>query len=105
MKIINNLMIKYLNILNECNILGENLTNLLQEIFTVIKICVPIACLTLIAIDIVNLVISGNSKSTKETLNRSIKRLIIGIVIFIIPTIVNFVLNMSGYLTGTCGIG
>lgn len=96
---------KIISILNDCNILGENLTNLLQELFTVIKICVPIVCLILIALDVVKLVIGSNGKNANETLNKSIKRLIIGVVIFLIPTIVNFVLNMSGYITGTCGIG
>ncbi len=96
---------KIISILNDCNILGENLTNLLQELFTVIKVCVPIVCLILIALDVVKLVIGSNGKNANETLNKSIKRLIIGVVIFLIPTIVNFVLNMSGYITGTCGIG
>lgn len=105
MERIGNIMINYINILTNCNVLGDNLTSLLQELFTVIKICVPILCLILIAIDMVSLVIGDSEKSMKATLNKSIKRLIIGVVIFFIPTLVNLILNMSGYLTGTCGIG
>lgn len=105
MERIGNIMINYINILTNCNVLGDNLTSLLQELFTVIKICVPILCLILIAIDMVSLVIGDSEKSMKAALNKSIKRLIIGVVIFFIPTLVNLILNMSGYLTGTCGIG
>ncbi len=105
MEKIGNLTIKYLNILNDCNVLGNDLLEILQEVFKIIKICVPILCVILIMIDMLSAVIGDNTKTVNEALNRSIKRLIIGIVIFFIPTVVNLLLNMSGYITGTCGIG
>ncbi len=105
MEKIGNLTIKYLNILNDCNVLGNDLLEILQEVFKIIKICVPIICVILIMIDMLSAVIGDNTKTVNEALNRSIKRLIIGIVIFFIPTVVNLLLNMSGYITGTCGIG
>jgi len=105
MEKIGNLTIKYLNILNDCNVLGNDLLEILQEVFKIIKICVPIICVILIMIDMLSAVIGDNTKTVNEALNRSVKRLIIGIVIFFIPTVVNLLLNMSGYITGTCGIG
>lgn len=98
------LTIKYLNILNNCNVLGNDLLNILQEVFTFIKICVPILCVIFITIDIASAVISDGAKNMNTALNRSVKRLIIGVVIFFIPTLVNLLLNMSGNITGTCGI-
>lgn len=105
MEKIGNIMINYINILNECNVLGNNLISLLQVLFTIIKICIPILCVILISIDVVSMVISDNTKNGRDVLNKSIKRLVVGVVIFFIPTLVNLILNMSGYITGTCGIG
>ncbi len=104
---INNL---YVNILAEtsqsdCSILGDDLQDILNEVFTAIKVCVPILCVVLISIDMLSAVTSGDEKNMKDAQNKAIKRIIIGIVIFFIPTLVNLLLKWIGLASGTCGIG
>ena len=104
---INNL---YVNILAEtsqsdCSILGDDLQDILNEVFTAIKVCVPILCVVLISIDMLSAVTYGDEKNMKDAQNKAIKRIIIGIVIFFIPTLVNLLLKWIGLASGTCGIG
>ncbi len=96
----------YINILDaDCSILGDELQEILNEIFLIIRVCVPIICVVLIAIDIFGAVTSGDDKNMKDAQNKAIKRLIIGLVIFFIPSIVNLILQWAGFALGTCGIG
>lgn len=101
--LINNI---YINILDvDCSILGDELQEILNEIFLIIRICVPIICVVLIAIDILGAVTSGDEKNMKDAQSKAVKRLIIGVVIFFIPSVVNLILQWAGFALGTCGIG
>ena len=97
---------KYVMMLDaDCEgILGPELMGILQEVFTIIRIAVPVLVVVLISVDMLSAVTSGDEKGVKEAQSRAIKRVIIGVVIFFIPTLVNFVLKMAGYVSGTCGI-
>ncbi len=106
----NNFLLKisnlYISVLDaDCSILGEKLQKILNDAFLAIKICVPILCVVLISIDILSAVTSGDEKNMKDAQSKAVKRLIIGIVIFFIPTFINLLLKWIGYTTGTCGIG
>lgn len=96
----------YINILDaDCSVLGTDLQELLDEAFLAIRICVPILCVILIAIDVLSAVTSGDEKNMKDAQSKAVKRLIIGVVIFFIPTFVNLLLEWAGFAFGTCGIG
>lgn len=96
----------YINILDaDCSVLGPDLQELLDEAFLAIRICVPILCVILIAIDVLSAVTSGDEKNMKDAQSKAVKRLIIGVVIFFIPTLVNLLLEWAGFAFGTCGIG
>lgn len=97
---------KYILLLDaDCSILGDELNEILQEIFTAFRIAVPILVLVLIGIDLLSAVTSGDEKNFKQAQSKIVKRLIIGVVIFFIPSLVNLVLSWIGIANGTCGIG
>ncbi len=60
----------------------------------VLKILVPLVLIGLGMVDFAKAAVSSDDKANKEALNTLIRRLIIGAVIFFIPTIINFVLLM-----------
>lgn len=99
-----NFIINNINILNDCSILGTEFNNILQEIFTIIKIAVPILVIVLCSVDIARAVIAQDDKAVKEALSSSIKRIIIGVVVFFVPTLINVLLDFAGNISGTCGI-
>lgn len=57
------------------------------------KILVPLIIITLACIDLFKLVISGDDKDMKAAGVNLVKRVIAGVIIFFIPTIVYLVLN------------
>lgn len=99
-----NFIINNINILDDCSILGTEFNNILQEIFTIIKIAVPILVIVLCSVDIARAVTAQDDKAVKEALSSSIKRIIIGVVVFFVPTLINVLLEFAGNISGTCGI-
>lgn len=103
-----NLLTNVLLILDECeSVLGDDIIELLQELFTAIKICVPILVLVLIIVDMVRAVTSDDEEKIKKAQSRAVKRLIIGVAFFFMPDLINIILKLAGLpgLDGTCGIG
>lgn len=58
----------------------------------VVKICVPILLMGLAVWDLFRAMISSDEKANKEAMNKLIRRVIISIVIFLIPTVLNYAL-------------
>ena len=102
-------MINLLNNLNilesDCSILGPAFTDILQEIFMIIKVATPCLVLVLCTVDMAKAVMAQDEKAIKEAQSHAIKRVIIGVAIFFTPTLINFILELTGKLSGTCGIG
>jgi len=86
------------------SVLGPKLVVILQDIFTYIKIAVPLLVLLLIVVDMVKAVVAGNDDQMKKAQSNAVKRLIVGVVLFLLPIIVDLILDIAG-LYGTCGIG
>lgn len=90
---------------NCVSVLGKELQDLLNEVFTWIQIAVPCIVFALCSVDMAQAVISQEEKNVKAAQAKAIKRLIIGVAIFFTPTLINIILLLAGAATGTCGIG
>ncbi len=64
------------------------------NVFFILKIVIPILIIILASIDLGKAVISNDSKTVNESVNKLLKRLIAGVCIFFLPTIVRVVFNM-----------
>lgn len=91
----------------ECRklVLGEELAEILDNIFTFILIAVPILTIVLIIKDMVSAVAASKEEDMKKAQKNAIFRIIIAVAICLLPVIVNTVLNLVGFTSGTCGIG
>lgn len=87
------------------DLLGNEFADILDELFMIVRIVVPILMIVLIAKDFVVAVTAGKEDDMKKAQSTAIKRLIIGVIIFLLPTIVNVILGLIGLGVGTCGIG
>jgi len=74
-------------------LLGDDIMELLDEIFLYVKILIPVALIGFGIVDFVKAVFSSKEEDMKKAQNRFIKRLIIAAIIFILPSIVNALLN------------
>ena len=107
MNIINNLNILgiFTNITDCDSVLGPDLTSVLQDIYGAIQIAVPILVILLCSVDIARAVIAQEEKDMKAAQAKAIKRIIIGLVIFFVPLIIDVLLDLVGLASGTCNIG
>jgi len=89
-------------------LINGELKNILDYVMSAIRIGVPILLIILLSYDITTAVIAGDDK-VKKIKGKIIKRIIIAIVIFFVPTLINFVFNMVNEVWqdanySTCGI-
>lgn len=80
----------------------------INDIMMIIRIAVPILLIVLISYDVFMSVLSGSDDKVKKNRDRIIKRVIIAIVIFFVPTLINLVFGLVNDIWGTnfdtCGI-
>ena len=55
-------------------------------------------------LDLGKAVMAGEEKQIKEAQSNAVKRIIVGIIIMFVPTIVNLILDLMGKGLDTCGI-
>lgn len=68
-----------------------SLMQIIGYVIFVFKIVVPILIIILASIDLAKSVISGDEKDIKENAMKLLKRLLIGIAIFLLPSIVKVI--------------
>lgn len=77
--------------------------NILKDIYSLVRYLVPVIIIVLSIVDFIKSVASGDDKEFKEVWGRFVKRLIVGIIILILPAILQLVISLSGALNSTNG--
>lgn len=90
---------------NGCDLLSASQKELLQEIFTIIRIATPCLVVILVIKDFAQAVMAQKDDEIKKAQATAVKRLVVGVIIFLIPTVINVILNLIGNNLSTCGIG
>lgn len=89
----------------DCNVLGSGVQKILSELYTIVEIAIPILVVLLCTVDMAKAVIAQDDNEMKKSQSRSIKRLIIGLAIFLVPTVLDALLKLAGLAKGICSIG
>ena len=89
----------------ECNLLGSGVQSILNELYRIVEIATPILTVLLITIDMVKAVMAQDDNEMKKSQLRSIKRLAIGLAIFLVPTVLDALLKLAGMASGICKVG
>lgn len=76
----------------------------LQEIFDIFKFAAPILVLVMTTVDFVKAITSQDKDMILKSAKKTVTRLIIAVVLFFVPTILNVALSWIGAYS-TCGIG
>ena len=79
---------------------SASIMQIIGYVLFVVKIVVPLVIIVLASIDMTKAVTAGDDKAIKEQGIKLLKRLILGISIFLLPTIVRIVFNTIGNFTG-----
>lgn len=77
-----------------------------QKMFDYVKILAPILVIILSAVDYTKSIFSSSEDSMKKTNSRFVKRVIAAVLLFILPALLSFILNLTGENFGNdlCGI-
>ena len=89
----------------DCDILGTEFRNILNEVFSWIQIAVPCLVMVLCSVDVVRAAIAQDENEMNKAIPRIIKRVMIGVAIFFVPMVLNILLYSAGLMSGVCKIG
>lgn len=94
-------MLDLINILDVgCDSIPEEITSILSSVVTLIQIGIPIILVIMGMIDLGKAVTSQKEDEVKKAQSMLIKRLIYGVLIFLVVAIVKFVLGIVGDSAG-----
>ncbi len=74
---------------------GETI-KLIKQIYNIIKIIIPVLIIGLSIVDFLKVILISDDKNYKSAWDKFTKRLIIGVIFFLVPLLVSFLLNISG---------
>lgn len=83
---------------DNCGILGPQTVELIKQAINLIRYLVPVVLVIYGMLDFVSILFSGQEKVFREAWAKFVKRLIVGIVFLFIPSIISFILDLSGLL-------
>jgi len=88
-------------------LLTEEMIDIINTIMTIIRIAVPIMLIGLIIYDLATAVFAGSDDKVTKAKGRAIKRVIIAIAVFFVPTLLNWLFDIvndiwSTKFSGTC---
>ena len=84
-------------------LLGDDVVKLLEKIFVIIRILTPILLIVFTMIDYTKAIAAGEDE-IKNATTKFIKRSIAAILIFLAPTLIEFIMDVTGISDGTCGL-
>lgn len=97
---------------NECQstLLGsptdeKSVAWLVQHLLNYLKVLGPMIIIVLSGVDFIKAMISGDDESLQKSYKKLMQRLILALVLFSVPTLVTFLLNLFGFMGDPlCGI-
>jgi len=75
----------------------------IQMFFNIFQIIVPVLILVLSAVDFL-VAIAGNEENMKKAGSKLTKRLLLAVLFFLIPSVLDLLLSWVDITAGTCGI-
>ncbi len=82
------------------------LKELIDDLFYVIQISIPVIVIILSTIDYVSALLAQDADKVKQATRKMMKRVMIGLIIFFLPMFLDLLFHLFGlYDLGSCGIG
>ena len=79
-----------------CEIFGDTLVDVIRQIYGYFKWIIPVLIVVLSMLDFVKVVGTGKDDDFKKAQSNLLKRVVLGIIFFIVPTLISLVINFSG---------
>lgn len=89
-----------------CNgVMDPEVVEFFQGIFDIFKYGGPLLCVVLTIVDFTKSVASQDKDFFAKSIKRAGKRVVLALILFFVPSLINFVFDLLGWTAGTCGIG
>lgn len=85
----------------QCNAWGDALQDL-QNLFDLLKIVIPLLVIGLSSYDFIKAITSKEAKDVKKAYQTFLKRLILAVIFFFLPVLINMFLDMAGVNSTVC---
>lgn len=82
-------------------VLGEETINILKNLVTILKILIPIILNVFGIIDFGSAIFANDEEKMKKAQRKFITRLIVGVIIFLIPSLISLILNLANNIWPT----
>lgn len=79
-----------------CHIFGDTIIGIIKQIYGYFKWIIPVLIIVLSMLDFLKVVGTGKDDDFKKAQNNLLKRIILGVVFFLIPTLISVIINFSG---------
>lgn len=73
---------------------------LVGKVFFILKIVIPLLLIIFSIVNFSKVALSGDDKAMNDTVGQMIKKLVLAVVIFLIPTVVKLVFDFLGEISG-----
>ncbi len=84
-----------------CDSWGDLKTDL-QNIFNFLKVVVPLLVIGLSSYDFIKAVTAKDEKDVKKAFQKLLKRFMYAIILFFLPVLLNFLLDLAGTNSSVC---
>lgn len=85
-------------------LIDDELNEYIQLAFLLIRAITPILLIVFGMLDFTKVIGQNDYDALQKATRTFVKRLIICVIIFLVPTLVNFLMNITGISDGTCGL-
>ncbi len=89
----------------DCSIFNGDFGKILKQVLDITRFAGPVLTIVLSIMDYIKALASQSQEDIKKANGRFIKRLIISVLIFIVPTLLEILLNWAGNAYGVCALG
>ncbi len=89
--------------MNNSVLCSGRLGNFLKDIFHLVKFAVPILIIGLGIMDFIKAMTAQSQDEIKKASSKLMKRIIIGMIIFVLPTLIDFLLKIAEINSQICG--
>ena len=88
---------------------SEKLLKIIKMLFTLSRILIPLVIIGMGSMDFVKCIFSGNEDGMKKAQSKFMKRILIGVVIFLVPSLLQYILEIAHHVwpnisSDLCGI-
>lgn len=88
----------------DCGIFSGEFEKFLKSALALIRFAVPLIIIGLGIVDFIKATAAQDDSLIKKAANTLVKRMVIGVIIFVLPTLLEFILAIADIPYGTCGI-